>query len=281
MSLREIVAAWARANCPREDVQASLLGSLDHSMPKQRMCTFTIGKLLTRSGKPFMVSCFGGELFAFELTDDQVKRLEVEDAMLVHSEALHAQSHRSAANPVITIEQVVVDAAQEVDRAKPITGTLRYRSKQILSRPLVVRVALERPGRGSVTLFHYLYDLYPAQGEIRFQLRALDESYHPDPKQRSPRQATPLFFQIWTTSQLGPASGAPPPGRAPVPGTWPGAPSGPRSTPPHWMLPPLPPPVQPRSTPFPPAYASSPLAALPDANESPLSDIRAVLVEIN
>lgn len=303
MSLREVVAAWARANCPREDVQASLLGSLDHAIPKQRMCTFTIGKLLTRSGKPFMVSCFGGELFAFELTDAQAKRLEVEDAMLVHSEALHVQSHRPAANPVITIEKVVVDAAHELERAQPITGTLHYRSQQMLLRPLVVRVALEHPCRGSVMLYHYVHDLFPTQGEIRFRLRALDESYRPDPEQRPPRQATPLFFQIWTTSQVGPAHGTTPPGLAPVPGTWPGALSRPRSTTPHWMLPPLPQPVQPMSTtfpptydpgpaphsahnspmstPFPPAFSSNPLAALPDANESPLSDIRAVLVEID
>jgi hypothetical protein len=308
MSLREVVAAWARAHCPREDVQASLLRSLDHAIPKQHMCTFTIGKLLTRSGRPFMVSCFGGELFAFELTDDQAKRLEVEDAMVVHSETLHVQSHRPAAHPVITIEKVVVDAAHELERAQPITGTLHYRSQQMVLRPLVVRVALEHPCRGSVMLYHYVDyhyvdSLYPTQGEIRFRLRALDEYYRPDPKQRPPRQATPLFFQIWTTSQLDPAHGTTPPGHFPVPGTRPGAPSRPVSTRPPWLPPSLPLPIQPMSTTFPPTYdpgpaphaahnspmstsfppafSSSPLASLPDANESPLSDICAVLVEIN
>lgn len=279
MSLREILAAWAQANCPRREVRASLLQALDQATPKSMTCTFMLGRLLTRNGKPFLVSCFGQELFAFELTEEQIAQLEVADEMLVCCETMHVRSHRRATDPVVTIESVALDNANSLDRSQPITGTLRYRSTHRLLKPLALRVAMEHPSFGSVTLFDYLHDLFPTQGEIKFKLGALGRIDGKD-KNPSPR-VLPLFFQFWTTKQFEPPHGGVPlgPSSPPFPHSTPFPPVAQRKTVPRspsWAQP-----LLPMSSTFPPPYDPGPMAGFPDANEDPISDIRAVLVQID
>ena len=71
MIVRELAAAWLQANCPRRDMQENFLQHLDQSLQGRLNCSFIIGRDLTVAGKPFLVECFGGEFFAFELTPAQ------------------------------------------------------------------------------------------------------------------------------------------------------------------------------------------------------------------
>ena len=64
MILRELMSAWARKHCPRPDVQEDILEHLDRALQDDVTCSFTIGPDLIGSGRPFLVYCFGGELFA-------------------------------------------------------------------------------------------------------------------------------------------------------------------------------------------------------------------------
>jgi len=138
MILRDLAAAWVRANCLGSDVQDDFLERLDDALRRGVGCSFVIGRKLMKDGKPHLVHCFCGELFAFQLTPRQASRLKVKDAMLVSASGLTEHDHEPHPDPPVRLEQVDVDSANALDRSKPITGTLTYRSDQMWVMPVAI-----------------------------------------------------------------------------------------------------------------------------------------------
>lgn len=83
MILQELATAWMRANCPNADVQRDVLRQLDDAIGRSVGCSFVIGRNLTKSGAPYLVHCFCGELFAFQLTAQQAAGLNLGDSLRV------------------------------------------------------------------------------------------------------------------------------------------------------------------------------------------------------
>jgi len=276
MALRDLATAWVKTHCPRPDVQEDLLQHIERALQREVTCSFTIGRDLTKSGKSFLVYCFRGELFAFELAREQAGRLGVSDNMLECAEGLRQQGRTSSSEPVVWLEEVTVDNATSLDRLRPITGSLHYRSNQHLLDPSAIRVVCEPPGRGQICLFYHLFHLSPPGGTVKFSLSPLGDLHDQDGTPFT--GALPLFFQIWTTAERSPHSAVCTP--VPVlPGTpkprqpQPGSPAG-------WQ--PISPvsPVVPAMSHDPPPYDPVPQTALPTRPEGPVSDMRAVLVEM-
>ena len=95
MPLRELAAAWVRANFPFPTVQTEFLQHLDRAMKRGVSCSFRIGSLLTKNRKPFIIYCFRDEFFAFEITVEQAARLKLEAGELLSAESRRQeQPHR-------------------------------------------------------------------------------------------------------------------------------------------------------------------------------------------
>jgi hypothetical protein len=170
MILRELAAGWMRANCPRSDVQEDFLQYLDGAIQSRVTCSFMIGRKLINSGKPFLVWCFCGEFFAFELTPRQAARLQVADSLLVCAKGVREYDRRPSVAPTVCLEHVEVNQAAALDRSSPIAGTLRYRTDQFILDPLAIQVIFEPPGRASCTHFHHLFNLPPPEGTLPFSV---------------------------------------------------------------------------------------------------------------
>jgi hypothetical protein len=128
MALRELAAAWVRANCPNPAVQRDFLRHLDRAMQRGVGCSFLIGRELTKSAKPTLVACHCGELFAFDLTLRRAERLHVNGDMLVCSQGATCQDHGSKPEPLIWLEEGEVDHAQALDLTRRLLE--RYDTEQ-------------------------------------------------------------------------------------------------------------------------------------------------------
>ncbi len=281
MNLRELAAGWVRANCPRTDVQEDFLQYLAGAIQTRVNCSFMIGQNLINSGKPFLIWCFCGEFVAFELTPPQAARLQVADSLLVCAKGVREYDQRPSVAPIVCLEQVEVNQAAALDRSSPIAGTLRYRTDRFILEPLVIQVIFEPPGRASCTHFHHLFNLPPPEGTLPFSVAPFGELH--DENGTPFAGVLPLFFQLWTTGeQVTTGFGSSPsspfvvpkmprPNRPSLPPSWQPAGASQSST--------LGP-ILPTTTPYPPPYDPTAQVRPPAQQERPISDVRAVLVEI-
>ncbi len=261
--LRDMVTTWARANCPTVEVQEYLLRQLDQAMQRNVSCSFTIGQSLIKTERPFMVRCFRGEFYAFELTLSQVARLGLKDDELAYSEGVSPEPLVSNAEPIVCLLDVAVDQATPLSREAPITGTLRYQAKQVLLQPLAIRVVCEPSSRNSKTLRHHLFHLAPREGVVKFVLQPLGNLINREGKPFV--GIVPLFFQIWTEAEL--------PGPV-LPEPFKGTAFGKTAN------------QRPRTQPGMPTHHYPPLSIDHDPQSAaqvlrPVSDIRAVLVDVS
>lgn len=289
MALRDLATAWVRANCPRPDVQQNFLQHLDDAIQRSVNCSFMIGRDLTKIGKPFLVYCFRDEVFAWALTPQQAARLAVADNMLVCAASSFVDHSDPKNEPAVWLEHVEIDSAEALDRSQPITGTLHYRTAEFIADPLAIQAMCEPPGRPSTILFHHLHGLIPPQDEIRFSLPPLGDMR--DDQGTQFVGVVPLFFQICMAPRPPqPAFSCRP---SPIPSPlisalhpWPATPHSPTLMPmsqtnPAWSpLAATPTPAMPVTLPYPPTYDPGSAAAPPIGHERPISDIRAVLVEV-
>lgn len=261
MILHEMATIWALANCSSAKVQTNFVEQLIQATLRQVNCSFAVGRKLTKSKKPYLVYCFCGELFVFELSLDQAARLGMDDKGMLYGENALSEPPIVKAEQTVLLREVKVDDALKLDRNSRITGTLQYEAKQVLLQPVAIRAQYEPPGRSSVTGFHHLFHLAPREGTIQFSLAPIGDLPNRSGKPFS--GLLPLFFQIWTDSQTP---------KLQIPESMPGKlGKAYRASTLSLQVPPQMPPLPGGHTP----ESNSP--PLPDA---PISDIRAVLVDV-
>ena len=147
----------------------------------------------------------------------------------------------------------------------------------MIREPLAIRLTCEPPGRGSTCLYHHLLRLQPPAGNLQFRLSPVGELRDGDGVRFV--GALPLFFQIVTTSGPQPQSTGGLPGQVPgVSQPQPGWPAG--LLPKMPIVPGIPKPAMPLPTQNPPTYDPTSKSTPPAEQDQPVSDIRAVLVEV-
>jgi hypothetical protein len=199
MGLHEMATVWARANCLSADVQDDILRHVDRAIQRNVGCSFTVGDSLTKNQRSFLISCFSGEFFAFELTHSQVVRLGVKTNELDFAASVPREALALNSEPTVWLQEVKVDHATGLSSEVPITGSLRYQTEQSVLQPLAIRVVFEPLGRDRITLFHHLSRLTPQEGIVKFALRQLG-----DLLARGGQPFTgvvPLFFQVWAANK--------------------------------------------------------------------------------
>jgi hypothetical protein len=194
MIVRELAVAWVEANCPSTDVKSDFLRRLDDALGRSVGCSFVIGRNLTKSCVPYLVHCFCGELFAFQLTPQQAAGLNIGDSQLVSARGLTAHSHEPRPGSLVTLEQVTIDGAESLERSQRIRGTLKYRTDQWWAMPLAIVAVCEPPGRTNTVLFHHLDQLTQGQGEVHFQLPPMHELRNQQGSHFT--GVLPIFFQM-------------------------------------------------------------------------------------
>jgi hypothetical protein len=199
MVLREMATLWAAANFPRPDVQAYFVQQLDQAIQRQVTCSFVIGPKLTKDNKPYLVYGFRGELFVFELTSEQIARLGLKDEGMRCGEGLQP-AEWNPIEPRIRLESIKVDGSPTLNREARIAGSLSYHSDRTFLGPLALHVVCEPAGCGCTTLYHHFSLLLQPKGDLKFIVDRLG-----DLKNRQGEiflGIVPLFFQIWTAGEL-------------------------------------------------------------------------------
>jgi len=194
MILRELAAAWVKANCPSTDVQHAFLHQVDDALGRSVGCSLVIGQRLTKSGTPYLVHCFCGELFAFQLTPRQTARLKVNDSQLVAAQGLNQHDHEPHRDALVQLQQVAMDRANAHDLAEPITGTLRCHTDQWWALPLAIQAVCEPVGRSNLLMYHHLEQLTRGKNVVRFRLPPIGKLQDREGQPFS--GVLPLFFQI-------------------------------------------------------------------------------------
>lgn len=262
MILREMATLWARANIPYAEVQATFDRHLEDAIRRQVTCSFTIGPMLTKSKRPFLVYGFRGELFVFELSSEQANRIGIKENGLLCGDSVRPATWNQAIEPMVRLDNISVESSTALDREARITGSLSYRSEQFFSEPLALRVVCDPPGRGCTTLYHHLSLLKQPEGDMKFAVDKLGDLTNKQGEKFV--GIVPLFFQIWTAAELQ--------------GPRPASPAFPKPMPVHVQ----PAGFEPRNRL--PASARvavpEPSPAQPPKLDRPISDIRAVLVDV-
>jgi hypothetical protein len=194
MILSDLATAWINANCQRSDVQMELHARLDAALQRGVGCTFVLGRNLVRSRKPFLVTCYCGELFAFQLTPSQAASLDVDDHTLATSRGLSPHYHESRPEPAVRLVHVELDDATAHQRTVPLEGTLTYQADRLWMTPLALQVVCEPLGRASSVLYHHLNALKAGEQTVRFSLpapRNLRELVD-----QPSASVVPVFFQL-------------------------------------------------------------------------------------
>lgn len=223
MKLLDMAATWIKSQSPSADLQRDFLHQIELAQRRGVACSFAVGRKLLRRKKPCLVYCLGGEFFSFELTPRQVQRMGMQDHEMTCTIGTRRETHLATGDPIALLDKVTVDNASSLQRARRITGTLRYNASRDMPSPAAIKVVCEPPNCPSITLFHHLCDAIPRADCVAFSLDDLGTLRHNKGKPFS--GVVPLFFQIWTSRALQPPPGfggasqpAPPSVPAPPPG---------------------------------------------------------------
>lgn len=121
-------------------------------------CWFAVGSALTRSHLPFLLHCFGGELFVFQLTKAQAVAMEVEPSDMASNSGLTPDSIGPATAPAISLERFEAkDTA--ITQAMPILGQLHYEVLTCNDIPYCVRLDYRLTGDRHIRWDHPLRPL--------------------------------------------------------------------------------------------------------------------------
>jgi hypothetical protein len=167
------LAAWVQVNCPANVVQKVVLDSALRAEPQRHDYHVAIGGRLTKSGQPYLVQSYGGNLFVFALTEEQLHHYGISEMQTRFFD--DDQRRVLAADPTLIVEGFEVESADECGWFKPIQGRCRYRSEARLPENLCVRMELipllaAAPNQACrLGLFCYPW-LPPGMATIEFQL---------------------------------------------------------------------------------------------------------------
>lgn len=194
MQVRDLAQAWVSANCPNPDVQKDIGRNLDSALARGVGCSFIIGRRLTRTAAPYLIHCYCGELFAFQLTPPQAARLRIKDSVVVFGSSCTHHNHTPHAEPPVNLVQAEVDGAEALDHSLPVEGTLKYHTGPWWTMPLAVQVTCEPAGRPSKSLYHHFGSLPGGDGSIRFATPPIGDLL--DGQGHAFTGILPLFLQI-------------------------------------------------------------------------------------
>ncbi len=156
---RDLAQTWVHANCRSADVRRDFLKHLEDALRLGVGCSFIVGCGLTKSMMSYMVYCYCGEFFAFQLTLAQAEQLNANGRTMVGNPGLRPQNHDPRPEPLVQLRKVEVDHAERMDGVSSIDGSISLFSDQFWDLPVAIQSVCEPPSGNSVILYHHLDQL--------------------------------------------------------------------------------------------------------------------------
>ncbi|HUY33423.1 MAG TPA: hypothetical protein VMV69_11800 [Pirellulales bacterium] len=178
-SLRQIAANWVRTNCAQGALQRSFLKEFDGAQRQQANCSIALGKGMTKSGKACLVHFHGGQMFAFELTPQQVKNLRVAANEMVFRQALTANDGEPPERAFVEIDHFVIEERRRFFLNAPITGRHSYTVRQPFAGPMALNLQVEIPDHGAMSGWQPFPADLPPHGTLEFAFLPLRPSARP------------------------------------------------------------------------------------------------------
>jgi hypothetical protein len=118
------LAAWVQANCAAGAVQQVVLEAARRAELQQHDYHVAIGERLTKSGHAYLVQTYGGNLFVFALTEEQLHHYGVSGMQTRFFD--DCQRPALTDDPKLIVEDFVVEDADRHSWFEPIRGSCRY-----------------------------------------------------------------------------------------------------------------------------------------------------------
>ena len=181
---RDKLVAWVRANnrcSPDSAMVRDTAQMVDAEITKVNSLTFTFGKGQTWSGKGYQLIIWAGQFFVFELTDDQLKSLDIDsNTTRVQTGTRHLDRREVA--PLVQIERPKLDGGTSLDGKNAVSGEVAFKATKQLPKGLAVRLSYVGPG-GTVGQFQYLEKGLPENAAtVPFQFKAINSEGDSDDK---------------------------------------------------------------------------------------------------
>lgn len=202
MLIHDLATAWVRANCRTPKLQSDFEQQLQVAVKQQVSCSFAIGRKLTKSGKPMLVCCYCGELFAFALTPRQAQLLKLGDEHVVTAHGGFRQNHDRRPEPSVWIDEIFLDQDAGLKMPPQLSGTFQYSTDEFWNKPVVLQIVMEPPSLPKKLFCQHFNALLPPEGELKFSVVPSSKSVAKEAKPFT--GVLPLFFQLCVEEERGP-----------------------------------------------------------------------------
>jgi hypothetical protein len=193
--LIDAAMGWVKGNCPDPKLRADLRRKMKDALQRRIDCWFGIGPVLTRERVPYLIHCYAGELFIFQMTPEQSA------AFLPRPNALGSSLDQQTPGSNRRAEQILISLSDmEVDRPvmtpnDPVTGTVQYEVVGELPAAYCLRLDYQL-GLPSDTSWFCPEQILSGSGRIRFIFNRLADSKWPFVQTHQGPAA--LFLRVFT-----------------------------------------------------------------------------------
>jgi hypothetical protein len=164
--LRDTAIAWIHANLPHPVFQRDFEKHFDEATAVGLNFYLMIGRGLTTDGKLRLLHFFGGELFIFELTQQQAMGFHLKPGEVMWGTGRSKDCSESIEEPPVTLRDLEIEGSDSLHRESPIIAHVSYDLGSNRD-PCVFRLDYDVPGAGSVIAWHYIDGLLELKGRIR------------------------------------------------------------------------------------------------------------------
>lgn len=177
--LKNAAINWVRANCSDPKLRADFSRKITDVLQRRVDCWFAVGQALTRGRVPYMIHCFAGELFIFQISKAQAAGLMLApDAMASSSDPHPAPPRQNPVQRVMSISNFQLDKAV-LTAADRITGSFTYEIEAETPTAYCLRLDCSLGLSGDETGWAFPDQPLSASGQIHFSFDPLRESVWP------------------------------------------------------------------------------------------------------
>jgi hypothetical protein len=177
--LKDAAIHWVRANCTDPKLRADFSRKLKDVLQRRLNCWFAVGSALTRTGAPYMIHCFAGELFIFQLSSEQAVGLKLApNALAESSDLCPAGFSRRSEHLAVSLSKFELDAPV-LTATDPICGVVEYEVEGEPPTAYCLRMDGLLGLCGDDVAWTMPRQTLSRSGQIRFSFSSLGESVWP------------------------------------------------------------------------------------------------------
>ncbi len=174
--VREQALAWIKGNA-RSGPDCNFVADIEHHLDvtgKENEFLFQIGGGLLKSGRPTILGSWSGQLFTFQLADEQARTLKLTGLAVTAITRIENKNQRTP-RLIVKLETALVDNPMSIGESGRITGLIAFKTLEEVSGNFVMRT---RGNTGTIRRTSYDHNLgqsLPADGKpIAFDFPAVN-----------------------------------------------------------------------------------------------------------